>query len=354
MHPAPMSHSYPEVRDHVTKHLLQCGGGVTRQQLLNWGVPRWAMPRLCADGVLLRIERGYFVLPWSGEQQGWWARQRSEHLRAVAALAGGGATGGLRSAALASGLPVCSIPPLPELLRPPGSGYLNKARVIRRAVPPQHLAVINGVPVTSLARTAVDVALDLPPAQALVTIDAVLRRGVAPTALLSDLQSLGAVRGCRRARQSIEWADPHAESALESAGRGELMVRGTPRPWCNVSFRMDNVEFRADNWWPELGLVGEADGALKYSGDSGNALWSEKLRQEWFEDELGLTVFRFIDRQVRLAPDDLFARWQRKAAAASARSWTPPPELEVFQRPAPYDRARWTWLIRRDDLGAPS
>lgn len=348
-----MSPGYSAIRDHLIEQLLRHGGGATYQQLLSWGAERWTVPRLCRDGVLVRIERGYFVMPWGGSHDHPWRRLRSEHLRAVAALTGGGTYAGLRSGALAWGLPVSAIPQRPEVLRPPATGYLRGARVVRRQVPLEQTALLAGVPVTSLVRTAVDIALDLPTPKALVTVDAVLRRGTTRRELLGVLSSLGGARGVRRARKTIEWADARSESALESAGRGELLVRGAPRPWCNVSFRLDETEFRVDHWWPTLRLVGEADGALKYSADiGGTSLWQEKLRQEWLEDQLGLTVIRYLDKEVRLAPGELFTRWQVKAAKASQQVWTPPPALEVFQRPPPGSGRPWSWLLRRDDLGA--
>jgi hypothetical protein len=210
------------------------------------------------------------------------------------------------------------------------------------------------VPIASIERTAVDIAADLSTPQALVTVDAALRRGVPRQQLIATLRSLGRVQGCRTARQTLEWADPHSESALESAGRGELLVRQAPPPYCNVSFRIDDTEFRADEWWPQFALLGEADGQLKYCGDAEpTSLWKEKLRQEWFEDVVGLPVLRYIDAEVRLAPDELFERWRRKVDRAERRRWTPPPGLEIFQRPPPGSAAPWQWFLRRDDARAP-
>jgi hypothetical protein len=166
------------------------------------------------------------------------------------------------------------------------------------------------------------------------------------------LTSMGSTRGCRDAFRAIEWADAYSESALESAGRGELLIRGAPAPWCNVSFRIGDIEFRVDLWWPHIPLIGEADGAIKYD-DTGNrrSLWEEKLRQEWFEDALGLVVLRFIDREVRFTSGQLFDRWQQRSERGASRLWTPPAELEIFQRPPPGRPGNIVWLRRRDDLG---
>lgn len=269
---------------------------------------------------------------------------------AAAALSGQDRVLGLRTAALAWGLPVSSFPSRVELVRPPGSRRPSTARVVRRALDVDMVSLVKGVPVTCLERTAVDVSLDLPSPQALVTVDAALRRGADRRLMQKMLNNMGSVPGVGQARTTLQWADGHSESALESRSRGELLVRGAPRPWCNVSFRIDDLEFRLDHWWKGLALGGEADGALKYSSDQGNpaVLWKEKLRQDWFEDEVGLSVMRYIDREVRLAPRGLYARFARKLERCSGQVWVPPTELEIFRRPLPHEGDGWTWFRRRD------
>jgi hypothetical protein len=99
-------------------------------------------------------------------------------------------------------------------------------------------------------------------------------------------------------------------------------------------------------------LIGETDGAIKYAGAlNSRSLWEEKLRQEWFEDTLGLMVLRYIDREARLTPDALYGRFERKTAAARTRLWTPPHSLEIFQSPLP-GTGGGIVRIRRNGAGA--
>ena len=344
-----MTSRFDARRNEVLGHLVACGGGATSQQLAEWGADKRLITKMCADGTLLRLKRGFYALGGVIASDDPWQRLRSEHLRLVAALTDGDTVGGFRSGALALSLPVSQIPEYPEVIRPPTMSSLRGTRTLRRRLSPEDTTVVRGVLVTSLERTSVDVALDLPTPQALITVDAALRRGASRAVMLKTLTSMGSTRGCRTAKQTIDWADPHSESPLESRGRGVLLVRGAPRPICNVSFRIDDTEFRVDKWWPDIPLVGEADGASKYNdADNRRSLWEEKLRQEWLEDVLGLTVFRYIDREVRLTPGALFQRWTRKAERAAARLWTPPAGLEIFQRPLPGSPAPWVWLHRRD------
>jgi len=218
-----------DVCSFAVQQLMIVGGGARRAQLEHWGVDRAALNRMLRRGMLYRPARGYYVLPWSGDGDDRWQRQRSEHLRAVSAVAGNASVAGLRSAALALGLPVSRVPPIPEVLRPPHAAPLKGARVIRRWPSPQVVVLVNQVPVTGLERTAVDIALDLPTPEALITVDAALRRGADPHLMSAILEDLGQVRGCHRARRTLHWADGHAESPLESRGRGDAASS-----WCRA------------------------------------------------------------------------------------------------------------------------
>ena len=337
-----------DVCNHVVQQLAAVGGGASRAELHRWGVDRAALNRLLRRGMVHRQGRGYYVLPWAGHDDDRWRRERSEHLRRVSAAANSEKVAGLRSAALAWGLPVSSVPPLPEILRPAHAASLQGTRVVRRPPDPEHIVLINTVHVTSLERTAVDVSLDLPTPQALITVDAVLRRGADLHLMMTLLRSLGPVHGCRRAHQTLIWADGHSESPLESFGRGRLLLQGIPQPSSNISLRLDGQEFRTDHWWDDLGIAGEADGRGKYNlpTSSHDTLWAEKLRQEWFEDALGLSVVRYVEREVRLAPHAVAARWERRAAQRLSKPWMPPVGLEVFQRPISGTNEPIRWLRR--------
>lgn len=335
----------------VIQNMLASGGGASHAQLASWGIGRGDLARMLRRGVIARTRRGHYVVPWFGDDSDRWQRERSTHLREVAAETVRHSVAGLRSAALASGLPVSSVPQRPELIRPPGSGTWPGIRVLRRSLKPDEIATVNGIPVTSLERTAVDIALDLPTPQALITVDAALRRGADRAIMLATLDAMGSVRGCRRARQTLQWADAHAESPLESRGRGELMVEGIPRPWSNVTFCFEGVKVRPDHWWDELGIAGEADGRGKYDGPMATAdpIWTEKLRQEWLEEALGVLVVRYVDREIRHAPTEVAARWRRREARRARQPWQPPSGLEIFQRPLPGSTDPIRWLRHRDE-----
>ncbi|MEO8107274.1 MAG: hypothetical protein ABI720_08135 [Actinomycetes bacterium] len=346
-----MTLDHDAVRSHVVQNMLAAGGGASHAQMMAWGVSRLDLSRLLRSGVICRSRREHFVLPWGGENSDHWQRTRSMHLRVAAAAAVRESPVGLRSAALMWRLPVWQIPRRVELIRPPGSGPWKGLRVVRRLLSAGDVTAINGVPVTTLERTAVDIALDVPTPKALITVDAALRRGASRETMAGILTRMGSVRGCREARRTLDWADGNSESPLESRGRGELMLLGVVQPLSNVSVRLGDIEFRADHWWMGLGVAGEADGEGKYGKRPGEeeTLWAEKLRQEWFEEELGLYVVRYVDREIRLAPQRVADRLQRKVDRRRRDPWEPPPGLEVFQRPHPGSDAPIRWLLRRDE-----
>lgn len=92
----------------------------------------------------------------------------------------------------------------------------------------------------------------------------------------------GPIWGIAAARRAVELADPAAENGFESCSRGVLLLTGVPRP--EVGYPVtgdDGRRYWADLGWPEVRLLGEADGSLKYA--DARALYAEKRRQESLE-----------------------------------------------------------------------
>ena len=102
----------------------------------------------------------------------------------------------------------------------------------------------------------------------------------------------------------VRLADARAESALESWTRSRFIALELPMPSLqrNVVGGSGWVA-RSDFLWKDYGVVGEADGRIKYLADE---LWAEKQRQDDIEDA-GYEVIRWIWRTAH-APDDEFAR----------------------------------------------
>ena len=185
---------------------------------------------------------------------------------------------------------------------------------------------VHGVPVLAGARLVLDCCSALSPPDALAVADAALRRNlVAGAELRAALQSRRRRPGVRTAALVVGRADPLAESWLESVSRWWLAESGLPRPVLQQRFVDDRgfVRARVDFWFPEQGVVGEADGEGKYTEPA--ALYAEKMREDWLRDRHRVEVVRWVtdemmDPRARTAVVDRLRR-------AIDRRVRPPPGM---------------------------
>ncbi len=156
-----------------------------------------------------------------------------------------------------------------------------------------------GLPVTSLARTVIDVAATSGFAEAVVMADAALftvSRGVQDgltagsfrSELAGALDELGRGPGSARARRVIDFADERANRPGESLSRVTMHLIGAPAP--ELQFRVVGASGRAwhtDFGWPDFGVVAEFDGRAKYSDPQfmrgrtpAEVVYDEKMRED--------------------------------------------------------------------------
>ena len=163
-----------------------------------------------------------------------------------------------------------------------------------------------GLPVTTAARTVVDLARTLEFRAGVVAADSALhQRLVTKADLLAQIAGCPRWRGARRAAEVVEFADGLAESPLESIARVVFRDRGLPAPqlqaWFGAGFD-DSV--RVDFYWPKYRTVAEVDGALKYS-DPMRAR-AQLRRDSWLRGQ-GLEVVHFDWQEIIGAPDAVAA-----------------------------------------------
>jgi hypothetical protein len=222
------------------------------------------------------------------------------------------------------GLPVLSRCREPKQERPDGA---SPAPLVAH-VPAHHRTEVLGAPVTTIARTAVDLARKGPQLSAVVVLDSALRREVPREELEEVLRVAKGWPGSRRAAEMVAFADGRAESALESVGRWRMSRLGFPRPELQIPLLdEDGLIGYPDFLWEQQRVIGEADGLLKYRKDEPDAppdprehdaLAREKQREDRFRDA-GYEVFRFTwDIAVR-RPVLLEARGRRAFARAAER-----------------------------------
>jgi hypothetical protein len=125
--------------------------------------------------------------------------------------------------------------------------------------------VVDGAPVLSLARTAVDVARDSDLRRGVVTADAALARGTTRDQLLAVVQRCSVWQGTRTAGRVVAFADGRSESVGESLTRVSMAEDGLPAPELQWTLR-DRTGFvgRVDFWFPGYRTVVEFDGLFKY------------------------------------------------------------------------------------------
>ncbi|MGI3786451.1 MAG: hypothetical protein ACRYG2_37385 [Janthinobacterium lividum] len=168
-------------------------------------------------------------------------------------------------------------------------------------LPDDHVVAADGLAVTSLPRTVVDLACALPLPDAVAVGDGALRLGATPLDLETVLAGAGPRRGVATARRALELLDARSESYGESLSRVLMLERGLTGlvPQQLVRNERGVVVARVDFAWPTLGVIGEFDGRVKYGRtlapgqDPAEALWLEKVREDLLRD-LGWQVVRWI------------------------------------------------------------
>jgi len=228
---------------------------------------------------------------------------------------------GLTTFAAYTGPPVLSRFREPRHDRPGGS----PSALLVSHVPPQHRTQVLTAPLTTIARTAVDLARKGPALSGVVVLDSALRHDVSREELQEVLRVAEGWPGSRRAAELVAFADGRSESALESVGRWRMWQLGFPKPELQVPLYDDaGLMGYPDFVWEELKVIAEADGLLKYRTEGEptsrerDALAREKQREDRFRDD-GYEVFRFTwDIAVR-RPAVLEQRGLRAFARAAQR-----------------------------------
>lgn len=158
-----------------------------------------------------------------------------------------------------------------------------------------------GIPVTSLARTVVDLAAREGLRSGVVAADWALAGGLSRSELREAMAQRTSSYGAAVAGVAIDFADAASESPGESAGRVAIFEAGFEMPELQVVFHDDLGEMRTDYFWRRARITGEFDGKVKYlrgvvtDGDPGDVVWQEKKRE---------------DRLRRLHPGHVRLLWQ--------------------------------------------
>jgi predicted transcriptional regulator of viral defense system len=286
-------------------------GVVTTAELAVAGVSRGQLQRLVRQGALLRLARGVYAPAAQAPQL---ADQATKHaILATAALAvtGPGAVASHHSAALIHGLELLSrsTGETVALTRPPSSTSTRSGPGVRlhvAALPAGQVVTRHGTPVTSVARTVIDLARACSFAAGVVVADSALRsKQATEVELQAVIASCPRWPGLQAARRVVAFCDARSESVLESVSRVALDAQGLPPPDLQV-WVGDAIEMigRADFLWRTYRTIAEADGALKYA-DPSRAM--AQLTRDAQLREAGFEVVHFTWGDITRAPDQVAA-----------------------------------------------
>ncbi len=227
------------------------------------------------------------------------------------------------SAARRLGIPLVTPGGRVEVTLPPNSRTTSvKGCIVHHAPLAGWTTVVEGLRVTSTARTAVDLARTRPFADGVAATDHVLRGEVDAEELARAARPLRGYPGHLRVQRVLDFADGGSASVGESLARVAFAEQRLPPPRLGQALHHDGELLGVvDFLWPEHRTVGEFDGRVKYLPDNAGGpdrLWQEKLREERLRDA-GYEVVRLTWQQVTHEPAEVAAR-VRAAFARSTRS----------------------------------
>lgn len=220
-----------------------------------------ALQRDADRGLLHRIRPGVYVdrTAWEAanpEQQLRWKARGLGLQRPDTIFAGS-------TAAVLHGLPMLwPLPDRPEIVQPRARRTASTSQAIHRStLAPPEPVLLDGIAVTSVARTVVDLAGLLSFRRALLPLDAALRTGARRDELFGELEQ-ARPQAAQRASCAISWADGDAATAGESATRATLLELGYPLPRLQVP--IPGTAYDVDLGLLEYGWLFEFDGHAKY------------------------------------------------------------------------------------------
>jgi len=251
-------------------------------------------------GEFARVIRGVYTSTAAWSRLDRHAQYRAK-VMAVAALFAEPPVFSHHSAAALWRLPmVGSWPSQVHVVAPLAAGGRSSGMLIRHTVGiPSDVERIDGLSVTSLARTVVDLARVGSFTQAVAIADAALRRTAHPlhgvprvvltaSDLARVLDDVPLRHGTAKAREVIEFADAAADRPGESVSRVSMRAAGVTMPQLQVPMKgASGRVYFVDFWWPKFNVIGEFDGFDKYVNPEflrgrtpEQAVYDEKMRED--------------------------------------------------------------------------
>jgi hypothetical protein len=174
--------------------------------------------------------------------------------------------------------------------------------VVHQSRRPFEVTTVGGLPATSAARAAVDVAITASRRSEVDhVVSHVLQRGMATVEQLAqETRALGP-QATAWLRAAVGDAARGMRSVGESDLRRVVLLAGLPEPEWNAEILTPQGRFFVDALWRARGVAAEADGAAFHlSADD----WSKDLVRQNAIQGAGVVMLRFPIRRLRARPHD--------------------------------------------------
>ena len=284
----------------AVEELLRRGGGLARRRdLLRVGMSRRALRRAVATGRLRPVTPHlYSAVEQPTADEG--LRATALRLQAVVSHESAALLWGLELARTPDGHQV-TVPRNRSRARHPG------ARVHRADLRSADKVERDGIVVTTVLRTVLDLCRSLPLAQAVALVDSALRAGLLTTEeLVGAARALPVSPRSRRVAAVVALVDPRSGSVLESLCRVLLAQAGLRPEQTQLVVRAAGGRRigRVDFAWPSARLVVEVDG---FAFHADRAAYRKDRRRSNALQRAGWRVLRFSWEDVVGAPDAVVA-----------------------------------------------
>lgn len=289
----------------MIEHLADEHGVLLRRDMVAAGISDPVISRMCRRGVVVRLRQGVYALTdrWRA------ADARGRHLmlaHGVWRLYGDDVALSHVSAALLAGAPSHDLPlGHVHLTQLSGVGERTQASVVhhRGRLLVDEVTRAGGRWVTSAARTALDTASVAGHDGSICVLDWFLRHGVVSAEeLRGHLARRTAWPDHLDLAIKVGLADGLSESVFETLLRLRIEESGLPQPVLQFEVRHPSGKIvgRSDFAWPSHGVLGEADGQVKYHryrrpGESiEQMVVREKRREDQMRELTGYRMMRFV------------------------------------------------------------
>ena len=317
------------IRDDVRSRAVALGRVFRRSDLAEWGLPGDTVVPMTRRDWWVRLHHGVYA---DSQDVGDNPADPAHHallsaasIRALSepAFAFGPSAVSLHGLALPRGL-LDTV----TLVRPRGhdgrslsrrisaTDHVPPAIVRTQSLTPADVMEVAGVPTVVPALAAVSAAVSVHQDWMVAIMDSAAWGAPEQLQLMAEYANgLQHLAGIGEVRAAVPWVRSGAQTPLESLSRVRLMRCGLPEPRLQVPFYDDEGLIGiVDMYWDELGVIGEADGLLKYR--TGADLIAEKYREDRLRRKK--PVVRWDWTQMWNAPWTI-AEWVW-AAAGSRRS----------------------------------